>query len=515
MQIEFLGHAGLIVASGRVSVACDPWISPQGAFDASWFQLPCNHHLWERDYGGLAAVVLSHEHQDHLDAGFLAQKISPEIPLIVPAYPSGNLRRKIRRACSNPVVEVGAGEEHLLGGELRVLFTPEESPANQDSVVTFIDGESKVIDMNDARLTLEQAEALRDRSPQGVDVVLLQCAGASWYPICYDYSRERMAELCAEKRQVKLEYAYQVLERLRPGVAIPFAGPPAFLDGALFRHNDDMGGRSIFPDQRECLRWLAKRGYGGRQELLMPGDRLDSSSGELSAAGDSPRESWLGDKEAYLRGYADRMRPAIAEYLSSLEAPTGDLFERFREHFMRLGGLSDYFRKRIDMDIRFRVEGEFGGDFLVRCRPQGCEVLRSRGEKANYTIQLDQLWMHRILAGELPWEDFFLSCRFSASRAPDVYNDHLLSWLKWADTDALAAIEAFETRPAEEETIVVRSPAGRFRVAKYCPHAGAPMEDALVEGRTITCLNHHYRFDLLTGECQTGNCRLWTERLPD
>src|SRR5438105_784831 len=61
MQVEFLGHAGVIITAGKMRVACDPWLLPRGAFHASWFQFPCNHHLWERDYRDLTAVAITHE----------------------------------------------------------------------------------------------------------------------------------------------------------------------------------------------------------------------------------------------------------------------------------------------------------------------------------------------------------------------------------------------------------------------------------------------------------------------
>ncbi len=104
MQVEFLGHTGFMVTHGNTRVACDPWLSPLGAYHASWFQLPCNHRLWERDYRDLTAVVITNDRQDHLDAAFLGQKVTPETPLIVPRYSSRALWNKIRRACPNSIV---------------------------------------------------------------------------------------------------------------------------------------------------------------------------------------------------------------------------------------------------------------------------------------------------------------------------------------------------------------------------------------------------------------------------
>src|SRR5207245_9236632 len=104
-----LGHVGLMIRSGQMRVACDPCVSPRGAFPTSWFQFPCNHHLRDRDYRHLTALVISHEHQDHLDASFLSQKIATGIPIITPQYPSPSLWTKIRAASANPITELKPG----------------------------------------------------------------------------------------------------------------------------------------------------------------------------------------------------------------------------------------------------------------------------------------------------------------------------------------------------------------------------------------------------------------------
>ena len=514
MQIEFLGHAGFIIAHGKIRVACDPWLSPLGAFHASWFQFPCNHRLWEHDYRDLTAVVITHEHVDHLDADFLSQKLTLETPIVVPQYPSRNLWNKIRRACPNPIVEVKPETEHVLGDGLRLLFTSEESPANQDSAVTFLTREAVLINMNDARLTLQQLQTLKDRVRGRVDALLTQCSGASWYPICYRYSDERMQALSSGKRIAKLEYAFQALEQMAPRMAVPYAGPPAFLEDSLFRFNNDVQGKSIFPDQKKSYDWLRARGYARRLAIPLPGDRLFLPSGKFVPDEETRREFSFEKKEPYLKAYADRMRPAITAHLAGLPQPTVDLFEPFRAYFQRLGEMNEYFRERVDMNLRFVVQGSYGGDFLVKCTPRKLTVERTEGQSAQYTTYLDAIWLNQILHLNLAWEDFLLSLRFSAERDPDVYNDHLLSWLKFADPQALTAVEIYEKTRTNTETIVVETPASRYRIAKYCPHAGASLEKALVEDSTITCLNHHYRFDLETGKCLNGNCVLRTQKLP-
>src|SRR5258707_7413134 len=92
MHITYLGHAGFIAETNDVIVIMDPWLSPTGAFDASWFQLPCNHHLSSLVYEKLRDprrsifLYVSHEHHDQLDVDFLNSLPDLRVSLLLPAF---------------------------------------------------------------------------------------------------------------------------------------------------------------------------------------------------------------------------------------------------------------------------------------------------------------------------------------------------------------------------------------------------------------------------------------------
>ena len=95
MKIEFLGHAGLCISNKQTKIVMDGWFTKNGAFDASWYQFPANHHYMKYDWSDLTAVIVSHEHMDHLDPEFLSS-ISKNIPIYIANYPSSNLYDKIK-----------------------------------------------------------------------------------------------------------------------------------------------------------------------------------------------------------------------------------------------------------------------------------------------------------------------------------------------------------------------------------------------------------------------------------
>ncbi len=441
MQLEFLGHAGFIITQGNTRVACDPWLSSRGAFHASWFQFPCNHHLWQRDYCDLTAVVLTHEHPDHLDADFLTHKLPPGIPVVIPLHSSRNLRQAIRNACANPIVEVKPGTDHSVGEGVRVLFTPGDTPDSHGSAATFRTREAVVINMSTALLTLKKQQALKDRVGGvggRIDAVLVRCAGVNWHPLCYRYSDERIAALATGKRVAHLEEAYKTLDRLAPRIGLPCIGPPAFLEDSLFRHNDDLGGKSLVPDQKRSQDWLRQRGYGRRLEIPLPGDRLNLINGEFIPDQRIRQEFSFDRTDMYLKAYAERTRPAITAYLAGLPQPTGDLFESFRAHVQRLGESHESVRNQIEMEFRFVVEGRHAGDFLVRCHAGELTVESTEGQSAPFTVRMDAVWLNQIMNHNLPWRDFFLSLRFSVEHNPEVKDDHMSSWLKLADVQGSA-----------------------------------------------------------------------------
>ena len=225
------------------------------------------------------------------------------------------------------------------------------------------------------------------------------------------------------------------------------------------------------------------------------------------------RFSWERTAE-YVREYARQMQPRIAEVYCRAEAiPADDLYEAFRAHFEHMLRLSPYFNERIGMTVCFEIEGEQGGQWLVDFGRQPGVRRGDAGSPYQYKYRLHSRWLKRVLLGQLPWEDFFLSLRFTAYRSPDVYNDHLLGLLKFNDGPSLRAVERYEKRTCPDSLVVTTADGARFEIDRYCPHAGASLENAPLEGHTITCLNHHYVFDLDSGQCLTGNCVLRSRRV--
>lgn len=504
MKVTFLGHAGLKVETTSATVLVDPWLSPEGAFLASWFQYPDNQHLMSPSLLEPTAIVISHEHLDHLDPWFLAQ-VPARVPVVIPCYLSPVLRQKILAASEREIVELPPWEPVELVEGTRVFFVPEDSPMNHDSAVVIVGDGHTLLDLNDARLSLSQLRSIRASVGGTIDLLALQGAGASWYPMCYEYTQERKRELSYQKRMAKFSYVSRAIKAVEPLTAIPFAGPPCFLDPELAQFNAEMD-NGIFPDQQQVADWLAEQGFKNTC-ILLPGDSWD-----VTAITKDSDPMWndfsFADRGSYIESYASRRASHIAALKARYPQPSDSLWQPFRSYFERVLAMSPYFNQKIEMRVGFDIVGPGGGQWAVDFRPGSIGVFDEVGE-CGYRYRFASRWLPPLLDGTIPWEDFFLSLRFQASRNPDIYNDHLLGLLKFSWPQALQAVESYETSMDSTERIQIHAEGRNYLVQRYCPHAGQDLLDAgeVLPGGILRCLAHHYDFNLETGECLNGNCK--------
>jgi UDP-MurNAc hydroxylase len=508
MLVTSLGHAGLQIEYQGTRLQMDPWLSPTGAFQASWFQWPDNSHLIDQ-LEMPHAVAISHEHLDHVDAWWLG-RLPRVTPVYVPRYPLSALREKVLASGQTNIREVEAWTDVEVLPGIQLFFVPERSPMNHDSAMVVRSQANVLLNANDARLCPLQLHEIRAKVGH-IDLLALQGAGASWYPMVYQYSNEQKKRLSYRKRMAKFAYVVQAVRAAEPDLVLPFAGPPAFLDTELFHLNNEMK-EGIFPDHEQVAAWMQGQGYNNVR-FLFPGDQLDLRTRAI--ARDPHWENFsYAERDFYLSAYADRRRDQIAAVKAEFPNPDYDLWTSFNIYFEKLLTFSPYFNHRIGMKVGFEITGPGGFNGAVDFRDGSFGVSRDlNGIEYKYTFE--SRWLPAILDQRIPWEDFLLSCRIQAWREPDVYNDYLLGLLKFADPQALAAVEAWERTPRGEETIMVRSGARTFEVQRFCPHAGQDLLEVgeILPGDVIRCNGHHFEFDLVSGTCTNGKTETLTTHL--
>ncbi|HEY7802345.1 MAG TPA: MBL fold metallo-hydrolase, partial [Dehalococcoidia bacterium] len=350
MRVMSLGHAGLLIETGGIRIACDPWLSERGAFLGGWFQLPQNHHLKARlTEQKLDVLYVSHGHLDHFDADTLAD-LPRDLTLVVASFPSRPWVEQVRA--------LGFREVHFLDGEKTVEVAPgvrlqvitEDSAYFADSAL-IVEGDGEVlVNLNDCHISEPQAQHIVERHPR-IAAVFAQFSGANWYPFVYDFPEEVRVKAARDKVQNSFLRWKRYMDGLKPGWAVPFAGPPALLDPHTRGYLD--GPDSIFPLPPALISWLAANDPAlcDRTLPLLPGDWLNLPDGRIER--DETMHagfSWdaLG---AYVDRYAERMAPAVEAAVASFAWPSASLFEPFRAYFQAMLAAGPRLATRVDARV--------------------------------------------------------------------------------------------------------------------------------------------------------------------
>ena len=161
MRITATGHAGVFVDTAAGGVLCDPWQSP--AYFASWFPFPDNSDV---DFAAFKPdfLYISHLHRDHFDPKLLARSVAKSTTVLLPDFPTDELRTALTDIGFRSFVQTRNGEPLELDG-LRVMITAMVSPTDGpigDSALSLDDGETRLLNQNDARPPdPEQLDGLR------------------------------------------------------------------------------------------------------------------------------------------------------------------------------------------------------------------------------------------------------------------------------------------------------------------------------------------------------------------
>ena len=507
MHLTYLGHAGFIVETDDVIVIMDPWLSPSGAFDASWFQLPRNHHLaplvYEklRDSRRSIYLYISHEHQDHFDVEFLNSLPTRRFSLLVPEFSRSALMGHFYEyECQEVVFFRHRQQIQIPGGSLK--FYVDDSQLNRDSAIVIKVGETVFLNMNDCKLFDTLPEIVREDGP--IRIFACQFSGATWHPTCYDYSTAQYEAISAKKVMTKFESVAKALELIRPGAYIPSAGPVCFLDPMLFHLNTQRV--NIFPRAAKVIEYFKRRLPNTSTFIpeMMPGDVLDA----LFCRVTSYAEPCFDEQTAqtYIAEYAASYRSYFEKRLASQrrvnEEQTIEALRVELEHKLAHLSLAD----RVIVPLYFRLGESCASMLRVDFGRRVVEYVPLKNDAKGYEISAPAWQIAKVLARELTWEEFSLTFRLRLKRDPDVYDPVLHAFLVMEAEDIGRYCDLLLQIEAQEQRITIEAEGRAFSVRRYCPHQGGDLSCGWIEhGRFLTCPRHRWQFDLLQGgQCTTN-----------
>ncbi len=497
MKITATGHAGLLVETQRGSVLCDPWRTP--AYFASWFVFPDNSEVdfesFKPDF-----LYISHLHRDHFDPFLLARSVANSTTVLLPQFPTDELRSALKELGFRSFVETRNGEPIELDG-LRVMITAMISPSDGpigDSALSLDDGEVRVLNQNDAR----PPDPAHLNAFGAYDGHFLQFSGAIWWPVAYELADASKREYARRKRLNGMERARRFVDAVGARYVFPTAGPPCFLDEELFEHNDfTHSADNIFPDQSVFLAYLAEAGLDNGR-LLVPGSTatLSPAGCQLThVMGDGQLQSIFADKRAYLEAYAERQRPVLEAERRAWPRYEASLLAALKQWWEPLLALADHICEGVGAPVLLDLgEDKVLIDFTTR------QVRDWAGEECRYRFSIERRLVEALVAEhEIDWvNSLFLSMRFRAKRRGP-YNEYVFVFFKCLSPERISYAEGWHAEKSSGDDLVRL---GEYMVQRRCPHLKADLSrfGTVCDG-VLECAMHGWRFELSSGRCLTAD----------
>lgn len=506
MRATSLGHAGILIETRQASIVCDPWFLP--AFFGSWFPFPRNDRLPARVVEALEHpdyLYISHLHADHLDEAWLADHIDRRTPVLLPGFPTREMERRIRGLGFTEIIRTDSGTAVDLGDGLRVAIHVETSITDGpggDSALVVSDGECRLVDQNDCR-----TNNLHELAAHGpIDLHWLQYSGAIWYPMVYEEPPERMRALVDLKVDSQFTRAIRYVEAIGARYVVPSAGPPCFLDPELFGLNVIDGDElSIFADQPEFLRRLAAAGRTNALEVI-PGTTIEVTPESVTVTHPVPDDevaAIYADKRTYLAGYQADWMPWLERHTAQWHEPTPDLLDTLRTWWEPLLRMAPTLRAAIGAGCLLRA-----GDLDIHIDFPAGTVRAWQGEPYAFRFEIARTLVETVAAARaVDWSDrLFLSLRFRAWRE-GAFNEYLYNFFKSLSVERMRRAEAEAVRKLAppDDADLQECELGGYVFERYCPHRNADLAVfGEVDGTTLVCTLHGWKFDLETGACLTA-----------
>jgi UDP-MurNAc hydroxylase len=494
MHTTYCGHASFRMTHGGVTVLIDPWLSVSGAFLGSWCQFPDNSGLDLDELRRSDFVLISHDHQDHFDLGFL-RTLSAATVVVIPRYRHSYLADTIRRELPNRLIEIDDRQPFELGPGITVTPVLQSVPIWDDCAFIIQTPTETILDLND--LKIPDVDLAWVAGNFDIDWLLLQFSGANWHPHVYTYSEAKKTILARRKILTKYHHVAAVVDALDPTSVVPCAGPACFLDDRLFDLN--FSEHSIFPGADDFYQFARSAGFGERVRILMPGDELLPGRDGQAQSRRNLELAPYAQKRAYLEAYRERRRPALQAHLAAIAQPDGPLLARFVEHFTPLVLANPYLAERIGGGFLIETTGAEPEQIFVDFGDRSTPVRPYAGEAWIYRLRTEARFLNEIVEQRLRWEELLLSMRVELSRVPDVYSEPLTVFLRFADARQYEVFEAYEKNRIADDSFVLPHHGRTVEVQRTCPHAGGDLAKGRIEGDCIVCPVHGWRYSLLDG----------------
>ncbi|MGH9940372.1 MAG: MBL fold metallo-hydrolase, partial [Blastocatellia bacterium] len=242
MKIEYVGHACLLIDTGKIKIATDPWFDGP-AYCGQWhiFPKPVNTAALNQT----DVIALSHGHEDHLHAPSLEQ-IKGDKRVFYPYLWFGGTKEYLQSMGFGKVTEAVTYKSYRVDGETTITYLIN----GLDSVIVIESRNKVLVNINDALHSSSVdtinlfTDAIRGRWPQ-IDYLFCGFGGASYFPNCFHVPGKDDLAIGRLREQLFAHNFCRIVSGLKPKIAAPFAADFALLSPAQRWINDIRFPRSL------------------------------------------------------------------------------------------------------------------------------------------------------------------------------------------------------------------------------------------------------------------------------
>jgi len=228
--VFYVSHASILIKLSGKTFLCDPVLSTPPHF-GSWLFYP--KMIVDARFLDVDGVIVSHQHRDHFDPGFLKQ-LRPGTPIYI-LQGRDHFKSQFKEHDLN-IIEIPTNRKFRLNSGIE-LFGMQHERNNIDSSMIISSEDFTVYHGNDNFMTKERMKIFSEQHDK-IDVACIPFAFVHWYPHLLDNVDE--AWKLAEAHRLIDEHlagGLDQIDALNPELVIPFGANMFYFDSVNSDHN--------------------------------------------------------------------------------------------------------------------------------------------------------------------------------------------------------------------------------------------------------------------------------------
>jgi len=270
VKIEYISHACLLIDTGEVRIATDPWFAGP-AYSQQWYVFPKPVSAGAVESADIIAI--SHGHEDHFHSKTLRGLANKSARVLYPDSWFGGAKEFIQSLGFANVTEAVSWRKYFVGKNTSITYVAN----GHDNIMIIESGKEVLVNANDALHSDPEpvinffVDEIRRRWPR-LDVLFCGFGGASYFPNMLHVEGKDDQSIGAVREQLFAHNFCRVVAGLKPRVAVPFAADFALLAPAERWINQIRFPRSRMKDYFN--RHFADAASEQCIEVMYPGDVL-------------------------------------------------------------------------------------------------------------------------------------------------------------------------------------------------------------------------------------------------